>query len=90
MADSRQTKQQLQETQAEIRDAQVDDDHGRNLLGQIDQGIQQILAGEEPLPGPDHPLTERVREAVDRFEASHPSLFISLGHLLNILSNEGI
>jgi hypothetical protein len=79
MADQEDTRQQLENAQAQIRKAEVEDDSDRELLGQIDAGLQTILSGEQPLPGPDHPLTERVSEAIERFEASHPTLWINEG-----------
>ena len=38
----------------------------------------------------DDSLVEQLDQAVRQFEISHPELTIALGHLLDILSQEGI
>jgi hypothetical protein len=81
-------RQMLENLRAELHRAGDLDDSSRELLRVVESDIQQVLerAGE---PHPES-FTDRLRETVDRFEESHPTLTEAVGRVLDQLAKMGI
>ena len=79
----------LEKAQKEIQKAERVDEKGRALLQSLEKDIQEALArtGEEKSASS---LAEKLRNAMDHFEMSHPTLTAALSDLFTILSNAGI
>ena len=60
----------------------------RERLQSMEADMRQML--ESKGAKRDDSLVEQLDQAVRQFEISHPELTIALGHLLDILSQEGI
>jgi hypothetical protein len=60
----------------------------RKYLERMEAGMRQMLESEEAKR--DDSMIEQLDQAVHQFEISHPELTIAIGHLLDILSQEGI
>jgi molecular chaperone GrpE (heat shock protein) len=60
----------------------------RERLESMEADMRQMLEAEGAKR--DDSLVEQLDQAVHQFEISHPELTIALGHLLDILSQEGI
>jgi hypothetical protein len=79
----------LEQLHEELGKTQAVDDKGRQLLRSLDTDIQKLLLRSEGLPTDDSML-ERLQDAIDHFEITHPALTSALSHMLTILSNAGI
>ena len=60
----------------------------RERLESMEAGMRQMLESDEA--GRDDSMVEQLDHALHQFEMSHPELTIAIGHLLDILSQEGI
>ncbi len=88
-------KQELQNMLVQIHDelehTETLDSDSRAMLEHLMADIQDLLNREERgLPTQNHPVTRRLRQSIQMFELSHPTLTLSMGHLLDILSQSGI
>lgn len=73
---------------AALRDADRIDPEARELLGQVMEDIRDALErSEEPRR---EGLVERLREAVDDFEETHPALTEAAGRVIDALAKMGI
>ena len=81
----------IQELHAELKRTQPADDHVR---GHVERLILEIdLLKAEPGEIPSHryqQFRERLRESVQHFEASHLSLTLAVGRVIDALSSMGI
>jgi len=81
----------IQELRAELEKIKPADDHTRGHIERLLLEID-IFTGEAK----DIPLhryqqfLERLKESVQYFEASHPSLTLSVGRVIDALTNMGI
>jgi hypothetical protein len=56
------------------------------------EGVETKLRGllESDAAGHDDSTIEQLEHAIRKFEVTHPDLTMAIGHLLDILSQEGI
>lgn len=73
---------------AELESVEHLDDEKRRLLEQLQVDIAAALERCEEEHEPS--LLERLDEAVDEFQVSHPSLTTAIGHVMDVLSRSGI
>ena len=78
----------LEKLHAELQRTGDLDDASRDLLREVEDEIQQALERS----GEAHPesFTDRLRETVDRFERTHPTLTEAVGRVLDQLAKMGI
>ncbi len=90
MSEDPNMRELLEQLHREIEGTQTVDPDERQLLRHLMQDVQDLLnrQGEE-LPA-EHPIGDRLRESMDTFEVSHPSLTLTMGRLLDILSQNGL
>ena len=79
----------LEQLHAELGKVNAVDDRGRELLRALNADIQKLLERADDGQA-DESMLERLRDAVDHFEVTHPDLTSALSHMLTILSNAGI
>jgi prefoldin subunit 5 len=63
------------------------------VAAQLEATINQArtaLEGQELAAGEQHSLVDRLSQAVQRYEASHPSLSANLGSIIDALAQMGI
>jgi hypothetical protein len=60
----------------------------RHLYTDIRKRLESSGAKKEPEA--DDPILERLQGTIDHFEATHPSLTLTLSEMMTILSNAGI
>ncbi len=91
LMDPQQLRAMLEQLHAEIENAQSVDEGERELLEHLMADIRTVLArsGEEA-PPQYQPLIQRLGEAVKQYEASHPTLTMLMGRVLDTLSNVGV
>ena len=80
----------LEKLHAEIGRTQNVDAEGRDLLRNLESDIRSLLtrSNEEHMQASG--LPQRLEDAINVLEASHPALTQMLSELLTILSNAGI
>jgi len=79
----------LEQLHDELGKTQAVDDKGRELLRSLDGDIRKLLERSEGAQA-DESLLERLQDAIDHFEITHPKLTSALSHMMTILSNAGI
>ena len=86
MHQQEQLREQLAELHAALQGAESLDEESRAQLRALMDDIRLALErGHEP-----ESLTRRLREAVDRFEGTHPALTEAAGRVIDALANLGI
>jgi hypothetical protein len=86
--DNPKLRNQLEQLQAEIRQAGSVDEEGKTLLRDLDADIHDLLARSQEEVKPS--FVQRLQDSVSHFEVSHPSLTTAISELLETLSNAGI
>jgi hypothetical protein len=78
----------LEQLHKEIEGIDSVDEKGRELLRALSEDINDLLERAEG----KHPasMLERIGQAMEHFEVSHPDLTAALANLSTILSNAGI
>lgn len=89
--DTSHLQEMLEKLQSEIKNTQTLDAHQRELLLSLERDIEALLAetGEAKVR-PQSSFLERLTEAQHQFEISHPTLTLTIGHVLDVLSQMGI
>jgi hypothetical protein len=81
----------LKRIEREIEETEPDDEQGRELLRHIEADIRAFRARpENEWREPEDSFIERMNDAIDHFEITHPTLTSMISQMLNILSNAGI
>jgi Domain of unknown function (DUF4404) len=81
--------QLLEQLRNELAGAGAMDDKGRDLLRALNADIEALLQRSEGVESDDS-LLERLQDAVDHFEVTHPTLTSTLSSLMTFLNNAGI
>jgi hypothetical protein len=79
----------LAELETQIRQSDDLDAGLKGRLEQLQAAIQSRLDTQADESGP-HSLVEPVRQAIDEFEDSHPTLTLTLGRIMDVLNKLGI
>ena len=66
------------------------DEKGDEMLRHLDADIRGLLARSGKRVENDQPMLGRLQDTIDHFEATHPSLTLTLSEIMTILSNAGI
>jgi phytoene/squalene synthetase len=81
----------LEQLHDELERAESVDDKGDELLRHLNEDISNLLKrSEKGKAHSDESLLERLEDAIDHFEVSHPTLTTMLSEMMTILSNAGI
>lgn len=88
----RRVRETLDELSRQIRDAETLGPEEREeldrLVGEIEARLDRDAGREDDGEAP--PLVQRLSEAAERFEASHPRLSAAVGRLVDALAAMGI
>ncbi|NTW48210.1 MAG: DUF4404 family protein [Chlorobiales bacterium] len=80
----------LKRLHQELEQAKTVDENSRELLVSVKDDIQKLIHEPEDVDSEHHErLSEKLSEAVDQFEESHPRLVIAMKHVLDSLANMG-
>ena len=81
----------LKQLHGELQQTQTVDAESRELLNRLMQEIQAVLddSGAESKQKYE-PITERLQEAVEHLEDSHPQLTLTVGRVLDNLAAIGL
>jgi hypothetical protein len=89
--DNKDLRALLQQLRNEIKDTQSVDEKGTELLRGLDGDIHALLERSEENPVQLQPsFVERLEDAIDHFEVTHPVLTTMIARLMDTLSNSGI
>jgi flagellar biosynthesis/type III secretory pathway protein FliH len=89
--DDNKSRELLQQLHDEINNLKAVDENSSKLLRDIDSDIRALLerSGEHPMEV--HPsIIERMEDAVDQFEVTHPELTALISKVMDSLSIAGI
>jgi hypothetical protein len=85
---------ELRETLSRLHDelhtGQPLDDEARGMLERLAGDIEQVLHPESREPDALEALGRRLREAIERFEESHPELTAAVNRVADALARLGI
>ena len=81
-----QLKAKLSQLQSSLSQVDKLDDDSRELLAQVDQDIQRVLAGGQDAEG----LNERLEQQAVAFEERHPAMSALLKDMMEVLAKMGI
>lgn len=80
--------QLLEQLHKEIEGIDGADEKGRELLRELSADIRELLERAESKQPAS--MLERIEQAMEHFEVTHPDLTAALSNLSTILSNAGI
>ena len=84
------TRKTLMELQAQLRHTESLPESEREFVDELYEEIEELLARPRQVPVGPHPLLERLDDAAQRFEVSHPDLTGLIGRVIDSLSTMGI
>ena len=85
-------REMLEKLHLELTQTKSLDESSKDLLVSVQEDIENLLdSAEEAQPTEEHhdSLSEKLSDAVDEFEDSHPDLVIAMKHVLDSLANMG-
>lgn len=82
-------QQLLEQVHAEIQRTESLDEKGRELLQHLGADIRDLLARTDDRQVHES-LANRLKDAVDQYEITHPHLTMLLSRLLDSLSSAGL
>jgi signal transduction histidine kinase len=86
-----QLREHLEALHSELTSTPSVDDRSKQLLEEVLADIRELLERTEPAAQDEHQsLGERLRDATQHFEDSHPTLSTAVGRVVDALSNLGI
>ncbi|MDG2306104.1 MAG: DUF4404 family protein [Candidatus Binatia bacterium] len=91
MASDSELQDHIRSLHEELESSSSIDDDARKQLGVLLNDIQVLLEREGADTAPSREsLIESLEAATSEFETSHPTLYATVGRLINTLSNLGI
>ena len=82
---------QLEELHAELQQVDTTDASKQETLQKLTSDIEKLLAQKEAAPSHQYKsLAERLEEAIEKFEASHPQASMLMGQVIDALAKIGI
>jgi hypothetical protein len=81
----------LEQLHDELEHTESMDEKGDELLRHLNADIRDLLKRSGKVKGEsDDSMLERLQDAIDHFEVTHPTLTTMLSEMMTILSNAGI
>ncbi|PYQ10860.1 MAG: hypothetical protein DMH00_09785 [Acidobacteria bacterium] len=88
---NRRLREQLERLAADLKRAKSVDEVGRTILHELQQDVQDLLTRSGEVSGlQEHPIAARLRQGIQHFEMTHPTLVALMEQLVNTLSAMGI
>jgi hypothetical protein len=89
--EQQQLHERLKQLHTELQQIDSVDDDSRAMLQNIEDDIQTLLNAKESDRRRQYKgFGERLRDGIERFEASHPDLALTMGQLADMLAKIGI
>jgi CII-binding regulator of phage lambda lysogenization HflD len=80
----------LERLHNELEQTDSMDEKGNEMLRHLESDIHRRLERPDKKTEREEPVVERLQDAIDHFEATHPDLTSTLSEMMTILSNAGI
>ena len=81
----------LEQLHSELERTESLDEKGRELLRDLSGDIRGLLERSSNAgPQPEEATVQRLQDAIDHFEVTHPTITMALSEMMTILSNAGI
>lgn len=80
----------LEKLHQELEQIDVADESERERLRHLKADIRELRERSGETPETDETVLERLQDAIDHFEVTHPRLTLMLSQMMTILSNAGI
>jgi uncharacterized protein DUF4404 len=88
---NRQLREQLEQLDADLNRTKSVDEAGRTILHMLQQDIQDLLLRSGEVSNlQEHPIMARLRQGIQHFEVTHPTLAAVMEQMINTLSTMGI
>ena len=88
---NRQLREQLERLEADLKRTKSVDEAGRTILHKLQQDVQDLLARSGEVSSlQDHAIGARLRQGIQHFEVTHPTLVALMEQVVNALSAIGI
>jgi signal transduction histidine kinase len=88
--DEQKLRATLAELERELHAVSSMDDESRASLEQSIAEIRTALHEDEPSSVESEPLIDRLKETVERFEGTHPTLTLAVSRLIDVLGEMGV
>ena len=88
--DKNQLHQELERLHTDLQQIKSPDKGDREILSRLEQDIRRILEYEEPDSGQYQNLSDRLKDAITRFEASHPRTTLAMRQVIDQIGYLGI
>jgi chromosome segregation ATPase len=89
--DKQQLHKRLEELHAELQQVDTVDAGERETLQRLSSDIQELLAQKDDASSHQYKsLSERLREGIEKLEASHPQATMLMGQVVDALAKIGI
>lgn len=89
--EKQQLNEMLRKLHEELEQVESVDDATVSVLSTLREDIQHLLSGKGTgTPEDQEPISERLGEAIDHFEADHPKLSMAIQHVLDSLAKMGL
>jgi hypothetical protein len=86
-----QLQERLKQLHADLQKVDSVDDESRAILEKLEGDIRELIGSAEGLRASRYKgFGEGLRASIERFEASHPDLALTMGQLADMLAKIGI
>jgi hypothetical protein len=86
-----QLQERLKQLHTELQQVESVDDESRAILEKLGGDIRELIGSPEDERASRYKgFGEGLRESIERFEASHPDLALTMGQLADMLAKIGI
>jgi hypothetical protein len=86
-----QLQERLKQLHAELQQVESVDDESRAILEKLEDDIRDLIgAADDEQASRYRGFGEGLRGSIERFEASHPDLALTMGQLADMLAKIGI
>ena len=88
---NRQLREQLERLDEDLKRTESVDEAGRAILHQLQQDVQELLTRSGEVSNlQEHPIMVRLRQGIQHFEVTHPTLVGIMEQMIDTLSTMGI
>lgn len=88
--DKQEFQNRLAQLHSELQQVRTVDEDERELLKKLSADIQDLLDSQANTPEHHQRLSERLRESIEKMEASHPRITMLMGQVIDQLAKMGI
>ncbi len=88
--DQRPLRETLEQLHKQLENTESVDEESRQLLHHLMKDVQDMMEREGDDSFDNHTIVDHLRLSIEKFEVTHPTLTLTMGHLLDILCQTGV